>query len=99
MKTKGHPCRIKIMVAVSALVALLSSGARAEEVKLELVSSGAMPKLGGYIPQRLQLSSDKPEGLKKEPEALAAPLYGELRLGPSETPTTFFVVVDEPVVK
>jgi peroxiredoxin len=76
--------------------ALATLSANAEDVALKLMSSGAMPKLGGYMPQRITLSGDKPEGLKKAPAGLTAPLYGELKLGAAEAPTSFYIVLDEP---
>jgi peroxiredoxin len=69
---------------------------RADEVKLDLVSSNATSKLGYYMPQRLELSSAKPDGVKKLPEGLAAPLFGEIKFGPAENRASFFVLVDEP---
>ena len=83
--------------AASVLSALtLAICASAEEVKLNWQSSDANQKLGGYSPQRLQLSSTKPDSLKKAPEDLSAPLYGELKLGPKEAPSSTLIVVDEP---
>src|ERR1043166_422111 len=82
--------------AVLAFAVVLSAAARGEEVKLKLLSSGATAKLGGYIPQRLALSATQPAGLKKAPKDLANPLYGELKLGAKDAPTSFFVVLDEP---
>ncbi len=70
--------------------------ALADEVKLEWLPSGAMPKLGGYMPQRLALSEAKPDGVSKLPGDLAAPLFGQLRLGPADAPSSFWVAVDEP---
>lgn len=66
------------------------------DVQLPLVARGAMSKIGSYVPQRLTLSADKPRGLLKEPADLAAPLYGTLKLGPAENPTTVIVILDEP---
>lgn len=68
----------------------------AEEVQLKLLSSGAVTKLGGYVPQRLKLSSEKPAGIKQLPADLSAPWFGALSLGPKESPTAFAVVLDEP---
>jgi thiol-disulfide isomerase/thioredoxin len=82
-----------------AFAVALSAAARGEEVKLKLLSSGATAKLGGYIPQRLLLSATQPAGLKKAPKDLASPLYGELKLGAKDSPTTFFVILDEPTGK
>jgi peroxiredoxin len=86
-----------LLVFTAILLAALSVGA--DEVNLKLMSSGAMPKLGGYIPQRLTLSSEKPAELKQAPAGLTAPLYGALKLGPANAPTTYFIVLDEPVDK
>ena len=68
----------------------------AEEVKLGLMPEGATRKLGGYMPQKLTLSSKAPEGLKKTPAGLEAPVYGELKLGASEASMTFYLILDEP---
>ena len=54
-----------------------------------------MPKMGGYMPQRLDLKAEKPAGLTKAPE-LAAPLFGVLSLGAKESPMQVIVAVDEP---
>jgi peroxiredoxin len=81
-----------------ALVAAALSAARAsaEEVRLPLLSTGAMPKMGGYMPQRVTLSPNKPGGITKTPGDLSAPLYGEFKFGPKETPLTIYLIVDEP---
>jgi thiol-disulfide isomerase/thioredoxin len=68
----------------------------AEDVKLDWQPSGATTKAGYYMPARITLSSIKPDGLKTAPADLEAPLYGSLQLGPTESPTTFYVVIDEP---
>ncbi len=76
----------------------LTSSARAEgiEAKLELMPTGVMMKMGAHMPQRVTLSTNQPEGIKKLPAGLIAPLFGEIKFGPSEAPGSFFVVVDEP---
>jgi len=61
------------------------------EVSMKLVPSGAMPKLGGYRPQRLTLSADKPADLKKAPD-MKSPLYGQVDFGGKR----YLVAVDEP---
>jgi peroxiredoxin len=81
---------------VCAAALSLGAPAHADTVKLNLLSSGAMPKLGGYRPQRLALTAQKPASLKKAPADLAAPRYGVLTLGPRESPSSVVVVVDEP---
>jgi thiol-disulfide isomerase/thioredoxin len=86
----------KAITFALAIASLAASAVSAEEVHLQLLSTGAIPKLGGYMPQRLELSATKPDGITKLPADLSAPLYGELKLGPAESPRTFFVVLDEP---
>jgi peroxiredoxin len=87
---------LPLAATLTSLVLLLAQPVGADEVKLTLLSSGAMAKLGGYIPQRLELNPTKPDGLKKTPADLTAPLYGAFKVGPAEAPTTFLVVADEP---
>lgn len=69
---------------------------QAEEIRLKLLSTGAEDITGGFAPQQLRLSTNRPAGLKLAPINLAAPLFGEITLGPRETPGTYFVIVDEP---
>jgi peroxiredoxin len=76
------------------LITILSVPALAEdtaEVNMTLLKSGAMQKLGGYIPQRLELSDKKPDDLKKAPD-LASPLYGSIKFGGA----SYLIAIDEP---
>ncbi len=82
--------------AVVASALALAACAGAEEVQLKWQSSDANQKLGGYSPQRLQLTAVKPDSVKKAPGDLAAPLYGELKLGPKDAPSTTLIILDEP---
>jgi len=68
----------------------------AEEVRLKLLSTGAEEITGGFPPQPLALSTNRPPGFKQGPTNLLAPLYGAITLGPREKPGTFLVIVDEP---
>ena len=79
---------------LSALV--LAACARAEEVNLKWQSSDANKKLGGHSAQRLQLSKAQPDSVKKAPGDLAAPLYGELKLGPEDAQSITLIILDEP---
>jgi thiol-disulfide isomerase/thioredoxin len=91
--------KIRFLVLISSCAWLsLGTGfvAGADDVKMEWQSSGVMEKIGSYRPLHLVLSPVKPDGIKVQPADLAAPLYGKLELGPTEAPTTFFVIVDEP---
>jgi peroxiredoxin len=91
MKCFRHPESL-----FAALLIGTTFAAGAEEVKLDWLASGATQKTGYYRPQRVTLSSAKPDGLKAAPTDVQAPLYGKLQLGPAESPTGFFVVIDEP---
>ena len=84
------------LLCIAAGCALCAGPGLAAEVKLTLEPSGASEKLGGYIPQRAVLSSEKPEGLKKLPKGLAAPRYTQIKIGSAEAPATVQVVLDEP---
>jgi peroxiredoxin len=93
---KNRTRRFQSVAATLAVLAFLSAGAYAADIQLKLLPAGAMTKLGGYRPQRLELSASKPAGITKVPTDLAAPLFGELKLGPAESPTKFYIIVDEP---
>ncbi|MDB5305184.1 MAG: thioredoxin family protein [Phycisphaerales bacterium] len=88
--------RIRTVTLSAALFCLAvgAPGVRAEEaaeVKMSLLPSSATPKLGGYRPQLLKLTADKPAELKKAPE-LVAPLYGAIQFGGK----LYLVALDEP---
>ena len=68
----------------------------AQEANLKWRSADMTKEIGSYTPQRLKLSTNKPVSLKKVPDNLTAPLYGELKIGPKESPAHCFVLVDEP---
>src|SRR6266536_31670 len=68
----------------------------AQEANLKWQSADMTKELGGYMPQRLKLSTNKPVQLKKVPDGVTAPLYGELTIGPKESPAHCLVLVDEP---
>ena len=53
------------VVFVTAVIGCVT--ALAADVKLELLPTGAMPKLGGYLPQRLMLSAEKPDVVRHLP--------------------------------
>lgn len=77
------------------LIAAGTAMAADDTVKLGVVSTGAMPKLGGYMPQKLTLSNEKPATLKKAPEGLEAPRYAVLPIA-GEPGMVFHLVLDEP---
>lgn len=84
------------LLAVLAASPLLAVAAAAPDLQFKLLSSGGAAKAGTYLPQRLAISAENPEGIKKLPSDLAAPLFGTLKLGPAESPTAIAVVLDEP---
>ena len=88
MKLAHSALLIASFMLPNLLVARADDTASAD---LKILPSGAMPKLGGYMPQRLTLSTDKPADLKKAPE-LSAPLYGTLKFGGKD----YLIALDEP---
>lgn len=64
-----------------------------QSANLEVMSTGAMPVIGGYRPQRLQLTTEIPDGLKVSPK-FNAPLYGVLTFGNAGATKSFVVVAD-----
>ena len=93
-----NPSRSSFGCAAAEIVLAfaMAACASAEEVQLKWQSSEAHQKLGNYSPQRLQLTAVKPDSVKKAPGDLAAPLYGELKLGPKDAPGTTLIIRDEP---
>jgi peroxiredoxin len=88
------------MIVLTVMAGLLSGGiARAETVKLRLLSAGAGKQMSAFKAQEMKLSQMQPAGVKKIPEGLTVPLYGVITLGPRENPTTFTVLVDAPAGK
>jgi peroxiredoxin len=70
----------------------VSVAAFGQRSTLKPLLTGAMPKMGGYMPQRLALTDAKPTELKVAPADLKAPMYGVLKMGSK----TFLVIVDRP---
>jgi len=80
-----------LLCAICVLSSDLRATDGATDVKMTLLTSGAVMKVGSYRPQRLNLSSDKPQGVKKAP-AMVKPLYGSLEFGGK----LFLIAIDEP---
>jgi peroxiredoxin len=99
MWTKVYAGAGGFLATVFALALLAEPRLRAEEVKLPLITSGSVAMLGGYVRRDLPLSETKPASLKVAPKDASEPLYGELKLGPKEAPTTFLIMVDRPAGK
>jgi peroxiredoxin len=82
---------------VSLCFATFATLVRGEDVAtsdLKLLTEGATMKAGFYIPQKLELSTDKPVAIKKAP-ALAAPLFGQMTFAGK----SYLVALDEPADK
>lgn len=78
------------------MLLLLAGVSPAQEVNLEWMSADATPKFRYYNPQRLALGPASPAGLKKAPEGISNPLYGEIPFGPAEARQKVLLVIDQP---
>jgi len=82
---------------VSLCIAAFASVLRGEDIAtsdLKLLPQGATMKAGFYLPQKLELSTDRPASLKNAP-ALAAPLFGQLTFAGK----SYLLALDEPADK
>ena len=87
---------VRMSITLAATLTLAVAASAAPEVNLKWLASDASKDLNGYMPQRLKLSSQKPESLKKSPDGVTTPLYGEIKIGPREKPGALLVLLDEP---
>ncbi|HZT43256.1 MAG TPA: TlpA disulfide reductase family protein [Chthonomonadaceae bacterium] len=87
---------LAVLASLASANAYRQVAGRAETVRLQIVPSGAMRRIGFYMPQRVELTDKKPDGLQKAPADLTAPLYGVLTIGPKERPASIIVIIDEP---
>lgn len=76
---------------VASLVLIAAAGLMADGVSTKFVSKGVTAKVGGFRPLRAEMNG-KPELVKKAPEGLSAPKYGELKLDGK----TWTFILDEP---
>lgn len=80
---------------VSGFLALATPAFPQGEVfKLKWKSTNIHEKDHGFRPHSLLFSAEAPAALKRAPEGLVAPLYGEIKLGPPDDPATFLVIAD-----
>lgn len=84
-------------VLLSAIAACTSAYAQASTAKLHLEPTKfdfAGTKSFGlmYFPSRIDLSSERPAEIKKEPAYKGAPMYGSVRLGNGPNAQTWFAV-------
>jgi hypothetical protein len=91
--------RLALFTTLILGAGLLPLSSPAEDIHLDMVSTGAMKDIGAFMPQQVILSPQRPPAIKKAPAGLLAPLYGVFKMGPAESPTTFAVVLDEPTGK
>lgn len=84
------------IVAVTGIALLPGLSGHAQSLKLELVRTNAEAKLGGFVPQRLVLSTTRPTTATRIPEGLLAPRYGVLHMVPAENRRDYVVLLDEP---
>jgi len=81
-----------LLASVCLLLAACQFAAADEnDVHMTVIATGGMRKLGGYRPQLLKLSDEKPAELKKAPK-LESPKYGQIHFGDR----SYVVVLDEP---
>lgn len=63
------------------ITVLLAASLLADGVQMTFVPSGATARTGGYRPVRAEFTSTKPANLKKAPDGLKNPMYGEMKFG------------------
>ena len=90
--------------AVPLTARMVADNSEPIHVKLGLLSTGAekllsydhQGRLLKYYPNKIVLAAEKPASLRRVPDGLAAPLFGQLTFGPRERPKTFTFLLDEP---
>ncbi len=90
---KTHPLSRFTLLMLSFCFADSMTGA---EVKLPLLATGAMSKMGGYMPQHATTTSTQPASITKAPGELSAAEFGEIKMGPAGSERTFAFIVDKP---
>ncbi len=71
------------------IIALLPDS---DDVHLKVMPKGAMPVMGGYMPQRLQLSDKLPDGLLRS-SAIGMVEFGTLKFGPKGSKQSHLIAV------
>jgi peroxiredoxin len=87
---------LRFLLPLLLVVCSMTGRSNAQEARLGWQSSNVTQELNFYMPQRLKLSTARPEGLKKMVEGVTAPLYGQFQMGPTNSPATISIVLDEP---
>jgi peroxiredoxin len=93
VSARSHSVLFSLLTGCLALG--FGAGAQAQEASLKWNAANVQSNLSGFSPQRLTLSDQKPARLKKAPKDLKNPRYGELRIGPKESPAALVVLLDE----
>ena len=95
--------RYRFPLLPTGLASLLAFGlawiVQAQEANLKWKSADATKDLGFYVPQRLKLNAALPDSVKKPPADITAPLFGEIKIGPTDAPATIILLLDEPADK
>ena len=75
---------------------LCSISIQAADVKLDFLAQGAMPKMGGYRPQRAATATTQPASIAKAPPGISSAEFGEIKKGPAASQRTYAFIVDKP---
>ena len=77
-------------------LAIATTAFAQDSAKLDMVSSGAMQRLGGYMPQRIELGAARPDSIKKVPDGLQSPMYGTMKFRLASGTNEVAVILDTP---
>jgi serine/threonine protein kinase/thiol-disulfide isomerase/thioredoxin len=67
-----------------------------DSIRLPLISSGGMSRMGGFRPQIAKTSAAKPALIRKAPTGLSQAEYGTLKLGPASAQREYAFIIDQP---
>ncbi len=80
-----------IAASIALLLQAAATASGGEAVHLTALPQGATGKLGGYMPQRAVMTTEKPAGITKQPDGLEAAQYGTMPIAGG-----VFFILDEP---
>ena len=63
------------------ITAMLAMSMLADGVSTKFIAEGAVKRSGGYSPIRAEFNSTKPASVKKAPDGLTNPMYGQIKFG------------------
>ena len=86
------------MAAVLGVAASLLSATcvQAETVRLKWVEAGAGGRMSAVHPHSIDMTEQKPSGIRRLPADVTNPLYGIFVIGPVESAAHFNVLLDAP---